>query len=212
MLTFLPQIDPISPLSPLFFSTARPRQASISSSVTSPGPSRTPSLSPSPPGSPSSSSSSSRSALYTPPPSPPRAPRPHAQLGRQTDDSPSTFRLVPTSLSQANAILYVPPLPHPTDGPSSTSAHSTIAPISHLSRTSSHRPHRESAKALLLVGPAMDHLRGPEGVRRQIALGARVHPYRIVPRSKDGMNSRRSSIASTTSTRTIMSARNTQTV
>lgn len=26
----------------------------------------------------------------------------------------------------------------------------------------------------------MNHLKGPDGVRRQIALGARIHPYKIV--------------------------------
>ncbi|TDL16718.1 hypothetical protein BD410DRAFT_615052 [Rickenella mellea] len=176
------------------------RRNSVSSSATS---SRTPSLSP-PPVDTSTSSFSTHPGLRTPspPPQPTAYPTPSSpDRGRrlsvpQTSTS-TTFRLVPTTLAHADAILFVPP---PTN-PALTSL-SSVPSISRLARnaasTSSSPPSISSAKdgsmsgiggnasgsgqgrALLLVGPAMNHLRGGKGVRTQIARGARVHPYKIV--------------------------------
>ncbi|KAH7926162.1 hypothetical protein BV22DRAFT_1046279 [Leucogyrophana mollusca] len=121
--------------------------------------------------------SSSRTPSPTPSISPLRSTRPtlsHSTLGQV----PAKIRLVPTTLEKADAVVVVPPpnAPH-------------IPPLSGMSPTTM----KQGQQALLLVGPALQHLRHPQ---RQLAKGARIHPYRIVRGSPD---SRRTSSVSTTS-------------
>ena len=56
-------------------------------------------------------------------------------------------------------------------------------------------PRNGQGQGLLLVGPALQYVRQPQ---RQLAKGARIHPYRVV-RGENTQNSRRSSIISITS-------------
>ncbi|KAG1776755.1 hypothetical protein EV702DRAFT_1106222 [Suillus placidus] len=84
------------------------------------------------------------------------------------------IRLVPTTFEHADAVVVVPapdaPHVHPLSG------------VTNL---------KQPAQPLLLVGPALQRMRQPQ---RQLAKGARLHPYRIVRSPAD----RRFSIASTT--------------
>ncbi|KAF7426392.1 hypothetical protein PC9H_008760 [Pleurotus ostreatus] len=66
---------------------------------------------------------------------------------------PGKFRLVPCTLDVAEAVVLVPPPDAPT------------------------LPSNKPGQALLLVGPALNHLRHPQ---RRIAKGARIHPYRFL--------------------------------
>ncbi|KAF4564509.1 hypothetical protein EYR40_010674 [Pleurotus pulmonarius] len=66
---------------------------------------------------------------------------------------PGKFRLVPCTLDVAEAVVLVPP----PDAPK--------------------LPSNKPGQALLLVGPALNHLRQP---KLQIARGARIHPYRFL--------------------------------
>jgi hypothetical protein len=56
-------------------------------------------------------------------------------------------------------------------------------------------PRTGHGQGLLLVGPALQHVRQPQ---RQLAKGARIHPYRVI-RGENTQKSRRSSIISITS-------------
>ncbi|OAX41287.1 hypothetical protein K503DRAFT_863983 [Rhizopogon vinicolor AM-OR11-026] len=111
-----------------------------------------------------SSSTSSRTPSPTPSPFSPS--RPSTAGGKCTK-----IRLVPTTFEHADAIVLVlpPDAPH-------------MYPLSGITNL-------KPAQPLLLVGPALQHLRHPQ---RQIAKGARLHPYRIVRSPAD----RRYSIAS----------------
>ncbi|KAG1747405.1 hypothetical protein EDB19DRAFT_304343 [Suillus lakei] len=113
-------------------------------------------------------SSSTSSRTPSPTPSPVSSSRSFTG-GRSTK-----FRLVPTTFEHADAVVITPapdaPHVHPLSG------------ITNL---------KQRAQPLLLVGPALQRLRQPQ---RQIAKGARLHPYRIVRSPAD----RRFSIASTT--------------
>ncbi|KAH7913297.1 hypothetical protein BJ138DRAFT_1178154 [Hygrophoropsis aurantiaca] len=121
-----------------------------------------------------SSSTSSRTPSPTPSISPLRATRPN--LPHPTLIQKATkIRLVPTTLEDADAIVFVPPQTASLPGASATT------PVS------------QNQQPLLLVGPALAHLRHPQ---RQLAKGARIHPYRIVRGPAD---SRRASTVSTTS-------------
>lgn len=114
-----------------------------------------------------SSSMSSRT------PSP--TPSPLSSSSSPTSGGQSTkFRLVPTTFEHADAIVVIPapdaPHVHPLSG------------VTDL---------KQPAQPLLLVGPALQRLRQPQ---RQLAKGARLHPYRILRSPAD----RRFSIASIT--------------
>ncbi|EKM57955.1 uncharacterized protein PHACADRAFT_251880 [Phanerochaete carnosa HHB-10118-sp] len=79
----------------------------------------------------------------------------------------NSFRLVRSTVEEANAFILVPaPVPY-------------VESISSLARAKApSNPKSRQARALLLVGPALEYLRHP---RVRIAKGARVHPYRVVP-------------------------------
>ncbi|KAJ8596148.1 hypothetical protein M405DRAFT_218865 [Rhizopogon salebrosus TDB-379] len=95
--------------------------------------------------------------------------------GRQS----TKIRLVPTTFEHADAVILVllSDAPH-------------MHPLSCITNL-------KPAQPLLLVGPALQHLRNPQ---RQIARGARLHPYRIVRSPAD----RRFSIASAMTSRTFI--------
>ncbi|KAK7464499.1 hypothetical protein VKT23_006668 [Stygiomarasmius scandens] len=117
-------------------------------SISSSTSSRTPSPSPS-----DSSSSASTSAF----PSTPFTPlTPGSSAGR------SKMRLIPSTLEDADAVVVVPP----------QSFYDESNPTASLLDAKA----SGKGKALLLVGPALRHLRHPQ---RQIAKGARIHPYKI---------------------------------
>ncbi|THV06499.1 hypothetical protein K435DRAFT_789347 [Dendrothele bispora CBS 962.96] len=123
------------------------RQCSVSSSTSSRTPSPTPSD--------SSISSSSTSAF----PSTPFTPlTPGSSAGRPK------MRLIPSTLEEADAVVVVPPQSFYDESNPSTSL--LDAKVNGSGKS----------KALLLVGPALRHLRHPQ---RQIAKGARIHPYKI---------------------------------
>ena len=68
----------------------------------------------------------------------------------------------------------------------------------HIPNAPNYVPRTGHEQGLLLVGPALQHVRQPQ---RELAKGARIHPYRVV-RSEHittAQNSRRSSIISITS-------------
>ncbi|ESK96484.1 hypothetical protein Moror_6992 [Moniliophthora roreri MCA 2997] len=73
----------------------------------------------------------------------------------------ANVRLIPCSFEEADAVVVVPP-------PSTC-------------------PDIEPSKALLLVGPALNHLRHPQ---RQIAKGARIRPYRFSNSRKNSEHTR----------------------
>lgn len=114
-----------------------------------------------------SSSTSSRTSSPTP--------SPLSSSSSPTSGGQSTkIRLVPTTFEHADAIVVIPapdaPHVHPLSG------------VTDL---------KQPAQPLLLVGPALQRLRQPQ---RQLAKGARLHPYRILRSPAD----RRFSIASIT--------------
>jgi len=184
----------------------RPRQLSVSSSNTaesdsSPEPEseieveRTPSLSP--PASPGhySANSSFTTTIMPRTPSPPPVSRSQrrrvrsrveASSGRQT----RSFKLVLTTLPKADAILFVPA---PERNGCSPTLHPDIPSISNFARQqrcarypsiASDAQSSKRQRALLLVGPTMQHLRTPLGLARlqaEIRRGARIHPYRMMP-------------------------------
>ncbi|KAF5368530.1 hypothetical protein D9758_002438 [Tetrapyrgos nigripes] len=110
--------------------------------------SSTSSRTPSPTPSDSSSESSSSSMPYTP------------LTPASACASRSKMRLIPSTLEEADAVVVVPP----------QSVYDESNPASLLDANAN------KSKALLLVGPALRHLRHPQ---RQIAKGARIHPYKI---------------------------------
>ncbi|KAG1730819.1 uncharacterized protein EDB91DRAFT_1156084 [Suillus paluster] len=114
-------------------------------------------------------SSSTSSRTPSPTPSPLSSSRSSTSGGRSTK-----IRLVPTTFEHADAVVIVPP----PDAPH-------VHPLSGVTNL------KHPAQPLLLVGPALQHIRHPQ---RQIAKGARLHPYRIVRTPAD----RRFSIASIT--------------
>jgi len=122
-----------------------------------------------------SSSQTSASCAVSPSPSP-------SDADSEMNHSNSTgtkLRLVPCPLEMADAVILVPP---PDD------AH-------HIPNLPNYVPRSGHGQGLLLVGPALQHVRQPQ---RQLAKGARIHPYRVV-RGENTQNSRRSSIMSITS-------------
>ncbi|KAJ7269661.1 hypothetical protein C8J57DRAFT_318099 [Mycena rebaudengoi] len=124
--------------------------------------------------------STSSSTSRTPSPTPSDASTSSSTMSHCSPSSPSKMRLVPSSFADANAILVIPPPETPY-----------IPDI-----TSACRSPLESARAgqgLLLFGSAMEHLRHPQ---RQLAKGARLHPYRIM---RVGEGSRRTSVSSSMS-------------
>ncbi|KAG5646350.1 hypothetical protein DXG03_003673 [Asterophora parasitica] len=100
---------------------------------------------------------------------------PHNPCHSSAPMAPFRFRLEPCTLDEAQAIVLIPP-------PSASFVPSTI--------TSCPAP-QQKQQALLLLGPSMQYFRNPQ---RQLAKGARMHPYRIAPsQRKDAPLSRRSS-------------------
>ncbi|KAF7966346.1 hypothetical protein HWV62_38973, partial [Athelia sp. TMB] len=108
------------------------------------------------------------------------------------------MRLVPSALENAHAVLLLPtaapslafdpvypfvlPTMDPTMGPL-PSPNSAAFALPSMQALMGGLEDREGA--LLLVGPAMAELRAGGGGRvgRMLSRGARVHPYRIVPRA-----------------------------
>ena len=120
-----------------------------------------------------STSSSATSSSRTPSPSPSNSTScSHSSL---SDESDARVRLVPSTLETADAVVIVPP-PDARHFPSlpSLSSFPTIQLLSHLSTT---MDESETARPLLLLGPALQHLRHP---RRQIAKAQGLHPYKIL--------------------------------
>ena len=106
------------------------------------------------------------------------------------------FRLVPCSLDIADAVILVVP--------SSSSSSTDVYPPN----LPNYVPRTGHGRGLLLVGPALQQIRQPS--QRQLAKGARIHPYRVVrgennttttttTTTQQTQNSRRSSIISITS-------------
>ncbi|KAF8068957.1 hypothetical protein FPV67DRAFT_1780361 [Lyophyllum atratum] len=92
--------------------------------------------------------------------------------------NPLRFRLEPCTLDEAQAIVLIPP---PCAPPVPSLTNPTPTP-------------QKKQQALLLLGPSMQYFRHPQ---RQLAKGARIHPYRIMPsQRKDGTWTRRASAAS----------------
>jgi hypothetical protein len=144
---------------------------SWSPTSTSSPPSRTPSLSPPP-----SEVSSYASSL-------PRTPSPtisqpcisvQALLPAGYAGPLGGFRLQPSSLDEAHAVIVASPFDEPYSPDSPLSAGVVAG----------------KTRAVLLMGKALEQLRQPQ---RPFAKGARLHPYRIVARTPAG--SRRSSIS-----------------
>ncbi|KAK7060997.1 hypothetical protein VNI00_000732 [Paramarasmius palmivorus] len=104
----------------------------------------------------------------------------HSPSHSQSKQSGNNLRLIPCSFDEADAVVVVPP-------PSTC-------------------PEVEPSKALLLVGPALNHLRHPQ---RQIAKGARIHPYRFASTRKGTGStreqSRRGSDSSDSTTSSVFS-------
>ncbi|KAG6907994.1 hypothetical protein DXG01_006529 [Tephrocybe rancida] len=89
---------------------------------------------------------------------------------------PLRFRLEPCSLADAQAIVLVPP-------PSAPFIPSSSMPTP-----------QQKQQALLLLGPSLEYFRQPQ---RQLAKGARIHPYRITPsQRKDAHRSSGSQVSS----------------
>jgi len=106
------------------------------------------------------------------------SPSPNSDADSQSNpDTGTKLRLVPCPLETADAVILIPPpedIHHNTPNYVSRSGH---------------------GQGLLLFGPALHHVRQPQ---RQLAKGARIHPYRVV-RGENTQNSRRSSVISITS-------------
>ncbi|KIJ62141.1 hypothetical protein HYDPIDRAFT_114997 [Hydnomerulius pinastri MD-312] len=102
---------------------------------------------------------SSSTTSRTPSPSPTCEPTPCLRPSTNTPASASypaqKIRLVPTTFENADAVVLISP---------------------------PKAPHMTQPQPLLLVGPALQRLRQPQ---RQLAKGARLHPYRIVRGSSD---------------------------
>jgi len=113
----------------------------------------------------SSVTATSRSSSMSPPPSDFSAPS--SGLIKTSSPTPvdaPRYRLVRSTFENADAVLIVPPPTAPFVPPLSSSA----TPANNF----------QKGQGLLLVGSAMrHHLRYPQ---RNIARGARIHPYRIV--------------------------------
>ncbi|KAF9528367.1 hypothetical protein CPB83DRAFT_854488 [Crepidotus variabilis] len=131
-------------------------------------------------------SSSSSCTVVSRNPSP--TPSSDSESDSSSDAESSTkFRLVPCPLEEADAAILVPPQDTP------------LAP-----RSTNYVARNGKGKGVLLVGPALEHVRHPQ---RPLAKGARLHPYRIVRGSrsppsdtnKTSHHVRRSSIVSVTS-------------
>jgi len=88
---------------------------------------------------------------------------PNPSLPPTRSSSAPKFRLVPSTLDVADAVVVVPPPTAPF--------------IPNLTSTPSLMESARQGQALLLLGPALQHFRHPQ---RQIAKGARIHPYRII--------------------------------
>lgn len=129
-----------------------------------------------------STSSSHTSASRTISPSP--SPSPSDAVSEINHSNPHTntkFRLVPCPLEVADAVILVPaPNAYP------------------IPNSPNYVPRTGHGRGLLLVGPALQQIRQPQ---RQLAKGARIHPYRVVrgENKTQIQNSRRSSIISITS-------------
>lgn len=102
----------------------------------------------------SSITETSRCSSMSPPPSDVNG------LSPPTSNVDSRYRLVRSTFENADAVLIVPPPSAPF-----------VPPLSSIARA-------PKGQGLLLVGEAMhQHLRHPQ---RNLAKGARMHPYRIV--------------------------------
>ncbi|KAJ6557988.1 hypothetical protein B0H19DRAFT_1261555 [Mycena capillaripes] len=101
------------------------------------------------------STSTSSSTSRTPSPTPSDASSSRSTSSSPTSPSKSKLTLVPSSFADAEAIVVIPP-------PGAT-----------------HVPGTRPGQGLLLMGPALEHLRHPQ---RQIAKGTRLHPYRFAGR------------------------------
>jgi len=122
------------------------------------------------------STSSSHTVSLSPSPS---LSDPDSEINRSNPHPNTKFRLVPCPLEIADAVILVPP--------------PNAYPIPNLPN---YVPRTGHGQGLLLVGPALQHVRQPQ---RQLAKGARIHPYRVVRGENNTQNSRRSSIISITS-------------
>jgi len=123
-----------------------------------------------------SSSTSSRTPSPTPSESSSGYQSSHSSQSRPTRNS---MRLVPSSFDDADAVLVIPP----PNAPYVPTSLSSPLPC----------PAPSSGQALLLTGPSLDHFRQP---LRQVAKGARVHPYRIVREGDSSASRRRASAVS----------------
>ena len=127
-----------------------------------------------------SSSHTSASCAISPSPSPSLSDA-DSEVNHSNPHKDTKFRLVPCSLDIADAVILVPA--------------SNAYPIPNLPN---YVPRTGHGRGLLLVGPALQQIRQPQ---RQLAKGARIHPYRLVRGENNAQtqNSRRSSIISITS-------------
>lgn len=130
-----------------------------------------------------STSSSHTSASPTIPLSPsPSLSDADSEINHSNPHTDTKFRLVPCPLEIADAVILVPP----------PNAYPIPIPLPNYVPRTGH------GQGLLLVGSALQHIRQPQ---RQLAKGARIHPYRVVrgENNTHTQNSRRSSIISITS-------------
>ncbi|KAG5636836.1 hypothetical protein H0H81_006663 [Sphagnurus paluster] len=123
----------------------------------------------------SSRSSSPSTDVEVSPPTPVLSISPLSRLPNQTPSPmpPVRFRLEPCSLEDAQAIVLIPP-------PCAPAVPSTLTTA----------PAPKKQQALLLVGHSMEYFRHPQ---RQLAKGARIHPYRIAPSQRADCHWRRRS-------------------
>jgi len=127
-----------------------------------------------------SSSRTSASRTISPSPSPPFNDA-DSEINNSNSHTDTKFRLVPCPLDIADAVILVP-APHAYPTPN----------------LPNYVPRSGHGQGLLLVGTALQQIRQPH---RQLAKGARIHPYRVVrgENNTPTQNSRRSSIISITS-------------
>ena len=126
-----------------------------------------------------SSSHTSASCTISPSPSPSLSDA-DTEINQSNPHTNTKFRLVPCPLDIADAVILVP-------------SPNSYYPIPNLPN---YVPRTGHGQGLLLVGPALQQIRQPQ---RQLAKGARIHPYRVVRGEHNTQNSRRSSIISITS-------------
>ncbi|KNZ78664.1 hypothetical protein J132_10769, partial [Termitomyces sp. J132] len=119
-----------------------------------------------------STSTSSTSTLPSPcaPPTPVLSVSPLPMHASSHPNAPPVrFRLEPCTLAEAQAIVLVPP------------------PSAPFIPSSSMPQPPQKQQALLLLGHSLEYFRQPN---RQLAKGARIHPYRITPSRRTDMHVR----------------------